>query len=240
MSILHANGSTPLYLQLYEVLSKQIQDGTLQPGDKLPSEDALRNTYGVSRVTVRSALLKLVEEGVLVRTHGKGTFVASTIFVESSTEHGSFTESCLQMNVVPGTKLIKRGIIPADKVMARVFDIEIGRDLICLKRLRLVDNVPAIFEIDYFHEDFGFMLDVDVEYTPMLDIIKKNNGLVGNEYMDTFEVKYATKEQADWLLCPPYSALLAVSQVVYTENRKVLYYNEQLIRSDIYKYVKRG
>ena len=46
-----------------------------------------------------------------------------------------------------------------------------------------------------------------------------------------------TKKKAEWLLCPAHTALLGVSQIVYGENNKVLYYNEQYIRSDIYKYV---
>ena len=50
-------------------------------------------------------------------------------------------------------------------------------------------------------------------------------------------VVFADKEEGEWLLCPAHTELLGVSQIVYGENKKVLYYNEQYIRSDIYKYV---
>ncbi|MEG2699516.1 MAG: UTRA domain-containing protein, partial [Ruthenibacterium sp.] len=108
---------------------------------------------------------------------------------------------------------------------------------ICVKRLRMTNDAAAIFEADYFTEDFTFMLEDDVEHAPLREIIKANNGMLGTKYVDTFEVRFATKEHAQWLECPVNMPLLGISQVVYNEMHNVLYYNEQFIRSDIYKYV---
>lgn len=65
----------------------------------------------------------------------------------------------------------------------------------------------------------------------------RNIGQEVQRYRDTFDVHFADKEEGKWLLCPAHTALLGVSQIVYGVNNKVLYYNEQYIRSDIYKYV---
>ena len=66
----------PLYCQLREILRRQIDAGALKPGDQLPPEPALGQTYGLSRITVRQALADLVDEGYVSRSRGKGTFVA--------------------------------------------------------------------------------------------------------------------------------------------------------------------
>ena len=66
----------PLYQQLMRRLKNDIVSGRYAAGARIPSEQALCDTYGVSRVTVRKAMLDLVQEGLLVRRQGKGTFVA--------------------------------------------------------------------------------------------------------------------------------------------------------------------
>ena len=79
--------------QLRADLSRKIEDGIYKPGDRLPSESELVEAYGVSRVTVRAALGMLVDEGVLVKRRGKGTFVRPTTIVESALTSGSWSIS---------------------------------------------------------------------------------------------------------------------------------------------------
>ena len=83
----------PLTLQeqLRADLLQQIENGTYAPGDQLPTESELVEAYGVSRVTVRAALAMLVEEGVLVKRRGKGTFVRPTTLVETALTSGRST-----------------------------------------------------------------------------------------------------------------------------------------------------
>lgn len=237
MKVLQSDISTPLYQQICDILREQIESGVFKVGDKIPSEDNLCKMYNVSRVTVRNAIGHLVDDNILVKKHGKGTFVAGMAFVESPSANGSFTKSCLQMNAKPSTKLISRKLQKAGKTVAKHIGVEEGQKVICLKRLRLTNDIAVIFEVDYFTEDFEFMLHEDVEQIPMLDVIKKNIGKMGHKYLDTFEVRFATKEQAAWLNCPVNTPLLGVSQIVSGERHGILYYNEQFIRSDIYKYV---
>jgi multiple sugar transport system substrate-binding protein len=68
----------PLYYQLKTLIKKQIEQGELRPGDRVPTEAELCERYDISRTPVREALLDLVREGMLVRRAGRGTFVAST------------------------------------------------------------------------------------------------------------------------------------------------------------------
>ena len=67
----------PVYYQLKILILKQIEQGKLQPGDKVPTEEELCNEYDISRTPVRQALLELVSDGMLTRRAGMGTFVAA-------------------------------------------------------------------------------------------------------------------------------------------------------------------
>ncbi len=68
---------TPLHLQAQQLLLSLIEDGTYQPGEQLPSELDLAAQLGISRPTLRDALLRLEQQGVISRRHGVGTFVSA-------------------------------------------------------------------------------------------------------------------------------------------------------------------
>ena len=111
MKLLNSDIAIPLYQQLYDLLLDQIRSGVYPPGSKIPSEEELCKTYDLSRVTVRNALGRLVDDNILVKRHGKGTFVATPVFTESAYANGSFTKSCEQMGATPST-----GNLPSTKV----------------------------------------------------------------------------------------------------------------------------
>lgn len=72
----------PIYVQLMDSIKKKIQDGQLQVGDRLVSEREMSEQYGINRMTVRNALKKLQEEGVIETKRGSGNYVAKVPYVE--------------------------------------------------------------------------------------------------------------------------------------------------------------
>ncbi len=72
--MINRNNPRPLYLQLADYLREQMKSGQIKPGDKLDSEPEMVKKYGVARQTAREALQQLVNEGLIVKKHGKGTF----------------------------------------------------------------------------------------------------------------------------------------------------------------------
>lgn len=236
MKVIDAQAATPLYQQIYDSICEEINSGLYGVGKKIPTEKELCEIYKVSRVTVRGALSKLVEQGLVQQISGKGTFVKKQVFIESEFAHGSFTKSCLLMNQKPSTKLIYKKKILASPIIAKRMKIKVDDSLYCISRLRMVNDIAAIVENDYFYSNFDFIMDADLENKPILEIIKENTGLNGMRFSDVFEVVYTTEEQSQLLNCPKYYPLLGVYQTYYSERNTILYYNEQRIRSDIYKY----
>ena len=76
MGKLNKESSVPLYQQLMEVIQNQILNGELKENDRIPTEIELSREYDVSRITVRKAVELLVEEEILIKRQGIGTFVS--------------------------------------------------------------------------------------------------------------------------------------------------------------------
>ncbi|MEE2740372.1 MAG: GntR family transcriptional regulator, partial [Pseudomonadota bacterium] len=99
--VARSDDGTPLYLQLARNLRDHIDSGGISPGNALPSERDLSEMAGISRVTVRKAIEQLIEEGVLFRKQGSGTFVARRIEAPASVL-SSFTHDARSRGEDPG------------------------------------------------------------------------------------------------------------------------------------------
>ena len=134
--------SKPTYIKIKESIQKKIQDGELVPGDALPSERTLAESYGLSRMTVRAALSELVAAGALYREQGRGTFVSARKMKQSNI--ASFSETVRSMGFTPSTKIVDFSVtMPqpeiSDKLMVKT---KVYRAL----RVRLADDIPVALE----------------------------------------------------------------------------------------------
>ncbi len=234
MSKLDSNSIRPLYQQLHDIILRKIQEDEYRVGEKIPSEEQIMEIYGVSRVTVRNAIKLLVEENLLVKKHGKGTFVAMPVYVEKMSAGGSFTESGLQMKKIPTTQIISIERRPARKTISRHLGISEGTEIIKIKRLRLLDGEPAIFEVDSFRIDCDFLEKIDLSDTSLLNILN-NYGLKPVYFDNTIEIALADDELSDLLKVEHEEPLVKINQTVLGESNETIYFNEQLIKSDVYK-----
>ena len=230
--------SVPLYYQLCNHLQKLIQGGIYHTGERIPSEADLCTQYAVSRVTVRKALDVLVQDGVLTRRHGLGTFVASPVFIESPYAQGSFAASCRQQGVTPSTQILFKAETPAKEQIAADMGIENGAPIYELHRLRLANGLASIYEIDYIRTAMQPCLEREnLEDISLLTVIQQKSGLQYDGVEDMIDIAYATEEIAAALDCEVNAPLLCVYQKVYASCGSVMYINCQYIRSDRYKYV---
>lgn len=205
-----------------------------KPGDKIPSEPQLVNTYEISRVTVRNAIQQLVNDGV----HGKGTFVKSAVYTEGFFSGGSFTETCLQMKVTPYTHIISIDKEKADEQIHSILSEK--NELVTIKRVRYVDDVPSIVEIDYFSNDYSFLLNENIENTSLMKIIIQKKHVVMSNFEDKFTISYANKEFSELLNIPSGTPLLEITQTVSSPDNQVVYINKQYILTSKYVYAVRS
>lgn len=240
MNNLSNNVPTPLYRQLYDEILSKINSGEYKIGDKIPSESQLSKMYGISRITVRNGIQKLCDDNILVKKHGKGTFVSMPVYVESISSEGSFTKSCIQMGKTPSTKVIAKGLKKSEKNISESLGIKSGENILYINRLRFIDGIATIYEEDYFNKEFEFMLNADSENVPLLEIIRTHTGYSAVYFDNVVDIKYSNKKESEYLNCSIGTPLLVINQTVIGEKNQIIYFNTQAIRSDIYKYTFRS
>lgn len=117
----------------------------LRPGGALPSERALAEHLGVSRMTLRRVLEDLAREGLLVRRHGRGTFAADPRAAQPLTM-SSFSEHMLAVGLAPSSKTLSFTTQPAGARLGRRLDISPSDDIFRIVRLRLANAEPVAIE----------------------------------------------------------------------------------------------
>ncbi|QWF84309.1 GntR family transcriptional regulator [Amycolatopsis sp. CA-230715] len=143
------DGPTPKHAQLREILRRAVERD-LPPGSPIPSERELAERYHVSRLTVRSAIGKLVEEGLLARVRGKGTFTASRR-MDLQLYLMSFTDDMRSRGKVPTTELLDTGIAIPPAPAASALGLGDRQPAYRLHRLRRADGVPLAVERGWYH-----------------------------------------------------------------------------------------
>jgi GntR family transcriptional regulator len=136
---------TPLYLQLAHKLAEAINEGRWQADKALPSERALSEQLGVSRVTARKALDVLAEQKLIDRRQGSGTFIAPRL-EQPLSRLTSFTEMLKAKGFESSSKWLERKIdTPTDDEMLKL-GLSPTSQVARLERLRLADSVVMAIE----------------------------------------------------------------------------------------------
>ncbi len=133
----------PIYIQIREALRTEIGAGRLQRGQQIPSESALAARFGASRMTIRQSIEDLMDEGLLYRRHGVGTFVAFPRLQRDQTRLNSFFDKAEAQGVQVEVKLLSRKVTRASSKIAAALDIPAGSQVVRLKTLRCLGGMPV-------------------------------------------------------------------------------------------------
>ena len=227
------------YMAIYEWLSDQITTKALLPGDKIPNENDLAARFGVHRMTVRQAIDKLVNDHMLVRMRGKGTFLLSdkkpqlTRSLETiSTFHDDITRAGLD----PRYKTLEARILPADAVVAERLGIPPGTDVVSLYRLMLASNVPLALEQCYLPADaFSGLLERPLD-SILYEIIITEYKMSLNYSRNEIGAVIPTDSEKKLLKIDDQCACLWVEGVVFSDEGKAVEFSRALYRGDKYTF----
>jgi len=164
----------PKHQQLRTILT-EMATTQLRPGDMLPSERQLCADYGVSRITVREALGQLVSEGLLVRTQGKGTFVAHRP-ARSALHIASFHEDMRRMGLQPSTVVLTAARATAPAVVAERLGLPSGTAAYHVRRLRLADRMPMSVDDAWYSAELLPGLDQLDLHASLYDTLARHYG----------------------------------------------------------------
>lgn len=138
--------SAPLYLQLQRLLRDAIKQQVLPQDSAIPPERELAEEFAVSRITVRKALEGLVEEGLLSRRRGAGTFVNGPRVEKSFSKLSSFSEDMLSRGRRPHSVWVNRSIGTVTPEESMSLGLSPGAAVYRFHRVRFADETPMAIE----------------------------------------------------------------------------------------------
>jgi GntR family transcriptional regulator len=134
------------YGKLALALRDRILQGEWEPGEVIPAESALAQSYGVALGTIRQALALLVEDGVLQRRHGKGTFVTKGVDGASMMRFFRFRGVDDGQSETPQSRILSSRMRSATATEADAFGLTKGAQVLHLERLRSLASEPCLLE----------------------------------------------------------------------------------------------
>ncbi len=230
------NSPLPLYYQLEEQIKKSIETEEFQPGDALPSERELSESYQISRMTVRQAITNLVNKGYLFREKGKGTFVSNQKFEQNLQGLTSFTEDMKARNLVPGSKLLHFEIYPADHDIKAKLSLKDDELIYKIKRLRLANNDPIAVETSFLPVNLVPGLTPDKLASSIYTYIENDLKLTIGHASQTVEAAIVDAENQQHLKINKGVPILLIQRETYLENGTPLELVRSSYRADKYKF----
>jgi GntR family transcriptional regulator len=138
----------PAYLQLASLIKRMIANGEYSPGSRIPSETIISRSYGVAVMTVRQAISLLVEQGLLKRVHGRGTFVCGPDWTRASFNMVGLLEMLSDKDNID-IRILNAGIISARPKAAAALNLEAGARIVNLVRLVSLGRRPILLNKAY-------------------------------------------------------------------------------------------
>lgn len=227
----------PLYDQLVDILSEKIEH-EYRPGDLIPSERELSERYGLSRTTVRLALQELERLGLVVRQHGRGTFVSDRSAQTTNLMQAySFTEQMRGMGRDPLTTILEFSEVEADKNLVEHMNVRLGERLFKIKRLRSADAMPMMVERTYLPaRKFLTLRRPMLEQKPLYDIIEQDFHEKINVAEEEFFASIARPSDAHMLDISEGAPVLDLVRTTYNVHNEIVEYTLSVARADQFKY----
>lgn len=246
MTVLHPRDPVPLYYQLELLIRDQIESGQLRAGALLPGENLLADQFKVSRITVRRALDRLEEDGVVIRRRGARTIIASTALAPASSSQQKvqrppavfrgFEDELRRVGLHVKAALLETTQGTAPPRIAALLEIPEGETVVRIRRLGSSAGSPLWFETRYFPLNIGQkLLAADPSSDSILMLLEEKLELHVEEVRAQLQAVVATPRQAQLLGVDPGTPLFRHQSVTVAADHKPAQVLLAHLRGDLYR-----
>ena len=231
---LNTDSSKPLYVQLMQKIKNSISNGELQVGSRIPAEQEICTSYGVSRITVRKAVSELEKQGILEKKQGKGTFVTIPAIRRKLHEVNSFHDTCRMNGKKPSTKVLDQRTVPAGSMDEEELGVSTGSRVVETIRIHYADGVPVILEENHFSMAYSYLLESDLNGS--LYNLLEECGTEPAQASHVISLKKASPNVARLLKIDQDATVMFLHEVIYDKKGRPLHTSRQYIRGDIFAF----
>ena len=147
----------PLYFQVEQALASRIRRGEIAIGTRLPTEPELSHHFGVSRSVIRQAFRRLEQEGLVTRRRGVGSFVVQKDppSWQLQGSRGFFEDEVERLGREVVSSVLRAEVVPLPDWAAVLLELDEGAPGVVLERLRYVDGLLTVYDLNYLPEQFA-------------------------------------------------------------------------------------
>ena len=231
--VLRRDSAVPLYAQLEEILRAKIAAGQWQPNERVPSENELNKSYGLSRMTARGVLTTLVNDGLLFRVPGKGTFLAPVKINAVSPAYRGVREQLEAMGYETSTAVLSVRLEgPSTRVRDRL-RLEAGQAVYAIDRLRSVSGEPISLHHSFVPAHLAPGLDAHDTATEQLCVVlEKHYGLAMKRVEEHLEAASAGAAEAKHLAMRTGQPVLLLEDTIGDAAGTTFEYSRIVFRGD--------
>lgn len=172
------NSIVPLYVQIVEQLHQDIENGLFNQSGRLPTEEELSSKYSVSRITIRRAVDELVNQGMVEKKQGKGTFIRAPKMTRRLDGPMSFTEMCAANGLTASAKILEAGISTPEQAYVReMLELKPGEPAVRIRRLRYAGDRPLVLEDNFYPMEYAYLLSIDLEKDSTYRYLREEKGI---------------------------------------------------------------
>ena len=211
------HGTEPLHTQVSDYVREMIYSKEWGVREPLPPETELAERLGLSRGTVHAGIRALVDEGLLIRQRGRGTFVARPVMARQASGHlMSFAESMGEAGIAHVTRVVTQERRQATALCARNLSIAEGDDYLYLERVRSVDGQPVMYIESSLNLSACPGLDAaDFARESVFAAMERTSGLAIGGSEVTYSARVAGKRRGELLACDDHAPVLQMEQLVH-------------------------
>ena len=228
----------PLHYQIKEILQEMIENEELKPDDAIYTERELCEIQGVSRMTVNKAIMSLVNEGILYRQQGKGTFVARPKINQQLSKLKGFTEEMQEKGLKSNTRVLNFQVKKATKQNKTILELPDSEDMVIeINRLRMSSGEPVSIEtvwIPYYM--FRDMTLEMINGQSLYQVFRVKYKCFPSKAKQTIEPTKVNDYEADLLGLKNESLALLFRRTTFDEKQRPIEYTKSIYRSDNYRY----
>ncbi len=239
MPFFDEDDKSPLYHKIKNHILERIKTGEFEVGDMLPPERELADHYGVSRITVKRALLELANQGIIVRRQGKGTFVSSPKLEEDISKVVTLAQPVLMHAGRSWHKVLSVKTQKPNAEVAKTLEIDASTPVVEIERLKVVDDQPYIHELSYISEELCPGLEakfLDWEAKLIYEVLQSEYSLQLVRTKMTIEPTIINLLEAQLLDTHEGAAAMLWRRVTYTVDDKPAEFYKAVVRGDKFKY----